>query len=155
MNINLDKRQKIILVILILLVAFLLWQIFGLKSSGSKAKNLTPVKPVATLTKTAASSEAMTPPSPPIVRAPIAPQPQLIPPQQAEYLQTVDQYQLAQIKRMLAEQIAATAAADASAAKSKAETNKLIGASSANNSITTLYLAANSLNLAYNLYKTQ
>src|SRR3990167_2390436 len=126
---KLDKRQKIILVIFIILVAFLVWQLRGLWRSPKPAS----VKPV--LAKPA-PTEAHAPITPPPGSRPPLPsladavsppaQPQLIPPQQAEYLRTVDAYQLAQVKRMLAEQVAATAQADATTAKAKAETNKIV-----------------------------
>ncbi|MBI5447480.1 MAG: hypothetical protein HY939_01970 [Gammaproteobacteria bacterium] len=127
---KLDKRQKIILAALALLVAFLVWQLLGLRSHPTPPAKVTlpsaheQPKSMATAStpalspafNTASASMSTTPPA----------QPQLLPPQQVEYLQTVDQYQLAQIKRLLAEQVAATAAADESTAKSKAETNKIL-----------------------------
>lgn len=119
---KLDKRQKIILVILVLLVIFLVWQILGLRSSTAKKP-----MPVKTIRKT----EVISAPAPVVApkttaAAPTFTQPQLLPPQQVEYLQAVDQYQLAQIKRMLAEQIAATAVANQNAAKAKVETSKIL-----------------------------
>lgn len=133
MDIHLDKRQKIILVILIILVAFLVWQILGL--TNNKKSKATPVKKTVVVTE---PIKEPSPTTPPVIKAPIITQPQLIPPQQAEYLQAIDQYQLAQIKRMLAEQVAATAAANASTAKSKAEINHIIASTSSTPNITTL-----------------
>ncbi len=122
---KLDKRQKIILAILAALVAFLLWQLMGLRSSTTTK---TPKMTSAAIKKMPVKIPSTLPtPSPTEVNTPVFTQPQLIPPQQVEYLQAVDQYQLAQIKRMLAEQISATAAADANTAKAKMEINKILG----------------------------
>src|SRR3990167_10832651 len=134
---NLDKRQKIILFILIVLIVFLIWQIKGLfhkptpQAEPASSNTKTKVMEKAGATTSAPASAPSTPAALPTNEnsAPIissATPPQLLPPQQIEYLQTIDEYQLAQAKRMLAEQITAIAIANQNTAKAKAETTRIL-----------------------------
>lgn len=141
----LDKRQRIILIILIILIIILGWLLFGGRKkdtfgptlppalnakSGQAPIKLQPItevtpqpmpgqKPIAAPATPTVNSPAVKPSTPPLVLAP----------DQAEYLHAVDEYQLAQIKRMLAEQEAATAQANLTKEKANVELNQLAGVS--------------------------
>ncbi|EKD75271.1 MAG: hypothetical protein ACD_44C00184G0003 [uncultured bacterium] len=134
---NLDKRQKIILFILIVLIIFLIWQIKSLfhkptaqaepALSNTKTKIIektgatTPMPSPSALSANENSTSILSP-----MTSSTTATPQLLPPQQIEYLQTIDEYQLAQAKRMLAEQITAIAIANQNTAKAKAETTRIL-----------------------------
>src|SRR3989338_2727084 len=141
---NLDKRQKIILFILIVLIIFLIWQIKSLfhkptaqaepALSNTKTKIIektgatTPMPSPSALSANENSTSILSP-----MTSSTTATPQLLPPQQIEYLQTIDEYQLAQAKRMLAEQITAIAIANQNTAKAKAETTRILTANTYEN----------------------
>jgi len=131
---KLDKRQKVVLVLLGLVLIVLVWQAYGLLKGESPATPATPpAAPVAAnsaqqMAQTlAAANTAATPTGAAALNPAVSSS-------QTEYLRLVNEYQMAQLQRMIAEDNEAIAVAKRNAAQALSDTMKLAGSSTVLNS---------------------
>lgn len=127
---KLDQRQKILLGILVVVLLILIWQLHDIFSSKSVVTP--PVKSAVVANNTGAPTQdainrVSTTPSSPGAAADVDPTTN----SQAEYLRLVNEYQMAQLQRMIAEDNEAIAVAKRNAAQAMADTAQSAGGSMA------------------------
>lgn len=129
---KLDKRQKILISLLAVVVLVLIWQVYGLFANdksvitGEVAKGDRPVAP--TINNRLLLNNQTVRGNQPI--APTAGAATAVDPatnSQAEYLRLVNEYQMAQLQRMIAEDNEAIAVAKRNAAQAMSDTAKMAG----------------------------
>lgn len=152
---KLDKKQKILLTLVIIALAYLAWQIYSMFFAGpSRPATITPVPAVPTKTLTAApitskAPAATTQAATPATTAPAAVMPTqqqplqqvaLMPPMsayQSEYLQLINRYQLLKMRRQIVDEEAAIASSQAKIAQLNQTTGSTSVAPSTYNPTTT------------------
>ncbi len=133
-----DKRQKVVLILLIAVGVFLVWQLYELFVGDKPSQNtIKPVLPTPiqahqpAMAVTASTTAAQLAQSGAGAANPAEASAAVNPSNsQSEYLRLVNEYQMAQLQRMIAEDNEAIAIAKQNAAKATTETSKLMGGGS-------------------------
>lgn len=122
---NLTTRQKLLSIILVIVLILLVWQLMGLREDKLLANSPTP--PAATSLPTRANAP------PPQAAPPATATIVTNDPYQQEYLHLLQQYKMAELKKMIAEDQQAIATANAATAKAVNDSAKYGGTTADNN----------------------
>jgi hypothetical protein len=141
MNLNLDKKQKVLLVLVVLAFGFIVWQLYGIFGGGSPAvKNQAATNTTSIVTKTQQPAVVQQQRSIPPVQQPasavVAPKERSVADisslaeggsTQSQYVQIMNQYQILKMKRLLLEEEVAIASARQRIAELNSKTVELGG----------------------------
>lgn len=137
---NLDRKQKLLIPAIIIVLGVLVWQLYGMMHGGSSmpaaAKPALPARPAAATSTSAPGASPMAAPAQPQTARTAVPavseqdkqRLRDISQTDAEYLKLIQEYQLLQVQRRIAEDTRAIAVAKLETAKALAESVKYGGA---------------------------